>query len=298
MRKIGFIGLGIMGKPMAANLVRKGCDVLVHDVNGAAVSELARLGATAGTSQSIGTLCDIIFMILPNGAIVKDVVFGQDGIAQRMARGGLIVDMSSVTPGESKYCGEKLAGFGLDFLDAPVSGGEPKAVDGTLAFMVGGGEEAFEKALPYLRMMGASAVLVGGSGSGSVAKLVNQIIVNNTIAIVSEAFVFAAKAGVDPVKVFEAIRGGLAASEVLDRKIPMIVERNFVPGGKMSINLKDIKNVMQTAHDIDAPLPYTAQLLEIMQGLKVRDGLDLDHSSIVHHFERLAGVEVRKKEPR
>jgi len=298
MRKIGFIGLGIMGKPMAANLVRKGCDVLVHDVNGAAVSELAGLGAEAGTPESIGTLCDIVFMILPNGAIVKDVLFGRDGIAQRMAKGSLVVDMSSVTPGDSKYCSERLGEAGIFFLDAPVSGGEPKAVDGTLSFMAGGEKAAFETALPFLRMMGASAVLVGGCGSGSVAKLANQIIVNNTIAVVSEAFVFAMKAGADPVKVFEAIRGGLAASEILERKIPMIVERNFSPGGKISINLKDIRNVMQTAHEIDAPLPYTAQLLEIMQGLKIKGALDLDHSAIVHHFERLAGIEVRKKEPR
>jgi 2-hydroxy-3-oxopropionate reductase len=298
MRNIGFIGLGIMGKPMAANLVRKGCNVLAYDVNGAAVSELAGLGARTGTPESIGTLCDIVFTILPNGAIVKDVLFGTDGIAQRMARGSLVVDMSSVTPGDSKYCSDMLGKMGISFLDAPVSGGEPKAIDGTLSFMVGGDEAAFGRALPLLRMMGASAVRVGESGSGSVAKLANQIIVNTTIAIVSEAFVFAMKAGADPVKVFEAIRGGLAASEILERKIPMIVDRNFAPGGKISINLKDIRNVMQTAHEIDVPLPFTAQLLEIMQGLKIKGALDLDHSAIVQHFEQLAGVEVRKKEPR
>ena len=296
MNTIGFVGLGIMGKPMAANLVKKGCDLVVYDLNAAAVSELAAMGAKPLSPRSIGESCDLIFTILPSGAIVKDVLFGTDGIASGMKRGGLVVDMSSVTPGDSKYCAEKLNSKGVAFLDAPVSGGEPKAIDGTLSFMVGGESAGFETALPYFKMMGTSVVLVGKSGSGSVAKLVNQIIVNNTIAVISEAFVFAAKAEVDPVRVFEAIKGGLAASELLNRKIPMVVERNFTPGGKMSINLKDIKNVMATAHEIDVPLPYTAQLLEIMQGLKIADGLDLDHCSIVHHFEKLAGVEVRKKE--
>lgn len=295
MRKIGFIGLGIMGKPMAANLTRKGCDLVVYDLNGGAVSGMISMGAGTGMVESIGESCKIVFTILPTGAIVKDILFGNNGIAQRMAPGGLIVDMSSVTPGESRFCAEKLKEKGIAFLDAPVSGGEPKAIDGTLSFMVGGKTSAFETALPYFRMMGTSAILVGENGSGSVAKLVNQIIVNNTIAIVSEAFVFAAKADVDPIKVFEAIKGGLAASEILNRKIPMIVERNFAPGGKMSINLKDIKNVMETAHEIDVPLPYTAQLLEIIQGLKISDGLDLDHCPIIHHFEKLAGVEVRKR---
>jgi 2-hydroxy-3-oxopropionate reductase len=226
---------------------------------------------------------------------VKDILFGVGGVAESLAEGSLVVDMSSVTPGESKHCAERLAAKGIAFLDAPVSGGEPKAVDGTLSFMVGGDEAGYACALPYFRMMGSSAVLVGKNGSGSVAKLVNQIIVNNTIAVIAEAFVFAAKADADPVKVFEAIRGGLAASEILNKKVPMITERNFTPGGKMSINLKDIKNVMATAHEIDVPLPYTAQLLEIMQGLKLADGLDLDHCSIVHHFEKLARVEVRKR---
>jgi 2-hydroxy-3-oxopropionate reductase len=280
---------------MAKNLIAKGCSLVVYDVVPAAVKELTAAGAEAGTPQSIGEKCSIVFTILPTGVIVKDVLFGKDGVAQRMAKGGIVVDMSSVTPGESKSCALALGERGIAFLDAPVSGGEPKAIDGTLSFMVGGDQGTFDAMLPYFKMMGASAVLIGESGSGSVAKLTNQIIVNNTIAVVSEAFVFAVKAGVDPLKVFEAIKGGLAGSVILSAKVPMMAERNFKPGGKMSINLKDIKNVMTTAHEIDAPLPYSAMLLEIMQSLKVAGNLDLDHSSIVHYFEKLAGVEVRSK---
>lgn len=296
MLKIGFIGLGIMGRPMAKNLIAKGCSVAAYDISAEAVADLSALGAEASTPAAIGASCGIVFTILPTGSIVKDILFADSGVASAMAAGGIVVDMSSVTPTESIYCAEKLREKGIAFLDAPVSGGEPKAIDGTLSFMVGGGAESFGRVEPLFRMMGTSAVLVGGNGSGSTAKLVNQIIVNNTIAVVAEAFVFAAKAGADPLKVYDAIKGGLAASEILNRKVPMMAARDFRPGGKMSINLKDIKNVMATAHEIDVPVPYTAQLLEIMQSLKIHDGLDLDHSSIVHHFERIAGVEVRRRD--
>ena len=204
--------------------------------------------------------------------------------------------MSSVTPVESKECFEGLAKIGVGFVDSPVSGGEPGAVNGTLAFMAGGRQEDFDKLMPYYNIMGSSAVLIGSSGSGSVTKLANQIIVNNTIAIVSEAFVMATKAGADPVKVYEAIRGGLAGSAVLDAKIPMIVERNFVPGGKISINHKDIKNVVNTAHAIDVPIPYSAQLYEILQTLKIHGHMNDDHGGIVQYFEALADVQVKKKD--
>ena len=204
--------------------------------------------------------------------------------------------MSSVTPVESKECFAGLKKIGVGFVDSPVSGGEPGAVNGTLAFMAGGRQEDFDKLMPYYNIMGSSAVLIGDSGSGSVTKLANQIIVNNTIAIVSEAFVMATKAGADPVKVYEAIRGGLAGSAVLDAKIPMIVERNFVPGGKISINHKDIKNVVNTAHAIDVPIPYSAQLYEILQTLKIHGHMNDDHGGIVQYFEALADVQVKKKD--
>lgn len=294
--KIGFIGLGIMGKPMATNLLKKGCQLLVHDINPSAVAELERAGAQAGTPAQIGASCEIVFTILPNGPIVQDVLFGSGGVAAALKPGSIVVDMSSVTPVDAQACEKKLAAVPAGFLDAPVSGGEPKAIDGTLAFMVGGKPEDFERVLPYFHKMGASALLVGGCGSGCIAKLANQIIVNLNITAVAEAFVFATKAGVDPEKVYQAIRGGLAGSVVMDAKVPMMIKRNFKPGGKLSINLKDIKNVMATAHALDIPLPFTSQLLEVMQALKVDGHLEDDHSGIVQYFEKLAQVQVHSLE--
>lgn len=289
---IGFIGLGIMGKPMAMNLLKGGCNLIVNDLSTPAVDQLVRLGARSGSPAEIGSSCDVVFTILPNGGIVQQVLFGENGVAAHLPEGALVIDMSSVTPPESCVCADRLAAQGIGFLDAPVSGGEPKAVDGTLAFMVGGIQENFERAMPYFRMMGSSACLIGKNGSGSVTKLTNQVIVNLTIAAVSEGFVLAAKAGVDPLKVYEAIRGGLAGSAVLDAKIPMIARRDFHPGGKISINHKDIKNVLATAHAIDVPMPLTSQLFEIMQALKVGGHMNDDHGGIVQYFEQLAHVQV------
>ncbi|ETA80703.1 2-hydroxy-3-oxopropionate reductase [Youngiibacter fragilis] len=294
MSKIGFIGLGIMGNPMARNMVTKGSELLVFDIAEAAVNGLVEAGAKAATLKEIGESCDVIFTILPNGSIVKDTLFKETGVASSIKPGTIVVDMSSVTPVESRYCYENLKKLGVSFLDAPVSGGEPKAIDGTLSFMVGGDEDAFKAAHPFMMQMGANAVLVGGSGSGSVTKLANQIIVNLNISALGEALVFAMKAGVDPEKVFQAIRGGLAGSVVMEAKAPMIMNRNFNPGGKLSINHKDIKNVVNTAHELDIPVPMSAQLFEVMQGLKVRGLMDDDHGAIVKHFELLAGVEVTK----
>ena len=291
---VGFIGLGIMGKPMARTLLKAGVELMVNDVNRSVVEELAAEGAKAAARQEIGAACDVVFTILPNGAIVQDVLFGGDGVAASLKAGAIVCDCSSVTPTESHTCSEKLAEAGVGFVDAPVSGGEPGAVNGTLAFMAGGAQKDFDALKPYFDIMGSSALLVGGTGSGSVTKLANQVIVNNTIAVVSEAFVLAAKAGADPVKVYQAIRGGLAGSAVLDAKIPMIVERNFVPGGKISINHKDIRNVINTAHDLDVPVPYSAQLFEILQSLKVHGHMGDDHSGIVQYFEHLADVVVKK----
>lgn len=296
MDRVGLIGLGIMGKPMAKNLLKAGIDLMVCDLNEEAVKEVEACGATAASYRSIGENCDIVFLILPNGDISKSVLFDENGIAQGLTKGKVVCDMSSVTPVESKECFEKLAKQGVGFVDSPVSGGEPGAINGTLAFMAGGRQEDFDRLMPYYEIMGSSAVLIGDSGSGSVTKLANQIIVNNTIAIVSEAFVLATKAGADPVKVYEAIRGGLAGSAVLDAKIPMIVERNFVPGGKISINHKDIKNVVNTAHAIDVPIPYSAQLYEILQTLKIHGHMNDDHGGIVQYFEALADVQVKKKD--
>jgi 2-hydroxy-3-oxopropionate reductase len=294
MAKVGFIGLGIMGRPMSKNLIKGGCDLMVTDLNKAAVDDVVAAGATAGTYEEIAENCEVIFISLPNGAIVNSVLFGEGGVAQYVKAGTVICDTSSVTPTESKNCAAKLAEKGVGFIDCPVSGGEPKAIDGTLAFMCGGTQEAYDKAYPYIMKMGASSLLVGPSGSGSVTKLTNQAIVNLTIAAVGEAFVLAAKAGADPEKVYQAIRGGLAGSTVLDAKVPMILDRNFVPGGKISINHKDIKNVLATAHDIDVPMPLTAQLFEIQQALKVSGHFEDDHGGYVQYFEQLANCQVKR----
>ena len=296
MERIGFIGLGIMGAPMASNLCKAGYPPAVYDLNPTAVQRLTAQGSRELPPSAMGAECDVLFTILPNGSVVDSVLFGPGGAAADLRPGSLVVDMSSVTPVESRSFSTRLKDRGVGFLDAPVSGGEPKAIDGTLAFMVGGSQDDFQRAWPYFQAMGASALLVGPCGCGSTAKLANQIIVNLTIAAVSEALVLATKAGADPEKVYQAIRGGLAGSTVLDVKAPMMLARNFVPGGKISINLKDIKNVMSSAHAMDVPLPLTAQLLEIMQSLKVGGHLDDDHAGIVQYFERLAGVEVRAGE--
>ena len=291
MSKVGFIGLGIMGKPMARNLLGAGIPLMVNDVNGNAMAELAGEDATAATAEEIAQQCEVIFTILPNGQIVQQVLFA---VAGAFRQGALVVDMSSVTPAQSAACADRLRQYGVGFLDAPVSGGESKAIDGTLAFMCGGSAVDFERAKPYFEIMGASSLLIGGVGSGSVTKLANQVIVNLTIAAVSEALVLTTKAGADPEKVYQAIRGGLAGSVVLDAKAPMMFERNFQPGGKISINHKDIGNVMTTAHEVDVALPLTAQLYEIMQSLKISGHMDDDHAGIVQYFEKLADVTVKK----
>ncbi len=292
--KVGFIGLGIMGRPMAKNILKAGVDLLVADLNKEAVADVVAAGAEEASYAEIGERCERIIIMVPSGEITKSILFGEGGVASTVKAGTVICDMSSVTPVESQDCYEGLKKLGVGFVDAPVSGGEPGAIAGTLAIMAGGDEKDFNEMKEYFDILGSSALLIGGSGSGSVTKLANQVIVNNTIAVVSEAFVLAAKAGADPQKVYEAIRGGLAGSAVLDAKIPMIVERNFKPGGPIRINHKDIKNVVNTAHSIDVPIPYTAQLYEILQTLKIHGHMNDDHGGIVQYFEKLADVEVKK----
>ena len=223
--KTGFIGLGIMGRPMAKNLLKAGKELLVSDLNKEAVADVVKAGAQEATYAEIGEQCDRIIIMVPSGAISKSILFGENGVASTIKEGAVVCDMSSVTPVESKECYDGLKAKGVGFLDAPVSGGEPGAVNGTLAIMAGGDEEHFEAMQEYFDILGSSALLIGESGSGSVTKLANQVIVNNTIAVVSEAFVLAAKAGADPKKVYEAIRGGLAGSAVMDAKIPMIMAK-------------------------------------------------------------------------
>lgn len=296
MTKIGFIGLGIMGKPMAKNLVKAGYDLIVYDLVDAAVQELAAAGAqTAANVGEVAQSADILLTMLPNSPQVKDVVLGADGVLEHMKKGAIIVDMSSISPIASREIAEACAQKGVEFLDAPVSGGEPKAIDGTLAFMVGGKEEIFTQVEALLHKMGASVVLVGDVGSGNVTKLANQIIVALNIAAMSEAMVLATKNGVDPERVYNAIRGGLAGSTVLDAKMPMVLDGNFNPGFRIELHIKDLQNALDCAHTVNSPVPLTANVMETMQALKVDGMAKNDHDAIIRHYEKMAGVEVRRK---
>ncbi|MCP3764364.1 2-hydroxy-3-oxopropionate reductase [Domibacillus sp. A3M-37] len=293
-KQIGFIGLGIMGKPMSLNLLKAGYNVTVNDINTQSVEALVEAGAQAGTLVEMGKLCDVIITMLPTSQHVKQVVLGENGILKTATKGTVIIDMSSISPVASVEIADEAAKQGVEMLDAPVSGGEPKAIDGTLAIMVGGKESVFESVKDVLHAVGSDVTLVGQNGSGVTAKLANQIIVNLNIAAMSEALVLAAKAGIDVEKMYQAIRGGLAGSAVLDAKVPLILDRNFVAGGRIDINLKDITNVMETAHEIGVPLPLSSQLLEIFHALKVDGKAGDDHGGIVQYYEKLANVEVRK----
>lgn len=278
---------------MALNLLAKGYEVMVNDLNKEAVQTLIDAGATAGDSAKIiGENSDVIITMLPASHHVQQVVLGDNGVLGGAKKGSIIIDMSSITPVVSKELAATAEKQGVEMLDAPVSGGEPKAKDGTLAIMVGGKEEVFEQVKDVLYAMGAEVTLVGGNGSGTTAKLANQVIVNLNIAAMSEALVLAAKAGIDVEKMYQAIRGGLAGSAVLDAKVPLILDRNFVAGGRIDINMKDITNVMDTAHSIGVPMPLSSQLLEIFHALKIDGKAADDHGGIVQYFEKLANVEV------
>lgn len=296
-KRVGFIGLGIMGMPMTRNLIKAGFNVTVFDLNQEAVNLIATEGANAATSgKEVAENSDVVITMLPKGEHVRAAVFGVNGVIEGAHEGLTVVDMSSVSPVDSKQMATHASEKGVHFLDAPVSGGEPKAIDGTLAIMVGGEEAVFENAKPVLQAMGTDIVLVGDSGCGTTAKLANQIIVNLNIAAVSEALALASKAGINIEKMYEAIRGGLAGSTVMDAKIPMILDRNFKAGGRVDINMKDLTNVMNTAHELDVPLPLSSQLLEIFHSLKADGKEALDHASIVQHYEKMANVIVKREE--
>lgn len=291
--KVGFIGLGIMGRPMAKNLVKAGHKLVVFDFSKEAVADLVSNGAASAESgKEVAAQCEVVFTMVPNSPHVRAAVLGENGVAEGARPGTVLIDMSSIDPTESRAIGAELEKLGIDMLDAPVSGGEPKAIDGTLSVMVGGKKELFDKFYDMLMVMAGSVVYVGELGSGNVAKLANQIVVAVNIAAVSEALTFAKKAGTDPELVYQAIRGGLAGSTVLDAKAPMMLDRNFNPGFRIELHIKDLNNALNAAHAISSPVPLTGQLMEIMQGLKA-DGFDKeDHSSIVKYYEKIANTTV------
>jgi 2-hydroxy-3-oxopropionate reductase len=293
--KIGFIGLGIMGKPMARNLLSAGHELVVLDTNAVAVAELTALGATeAPNPKEVAGLVELVLTMLPNSPQVKTVVLGDNGILEGAHDGLAYIDMSSIAPLVSREVSQALSAKGIPMLDAPVSGGEPKAVDGTLSIMVGGPQDLFDTYEEVLKVMGASVVRVGEIGAGNIAKLANQVVVALNIAAVSEALVLAQKAGVDPEAVFQAIRGGLAGSTVMEAKVPMMLDRNFKPGFRISLHIKDLTNAIETGHQVGAPVPLTAAILEMMTALKV-DGREVeDHSALVRFHEKLADIELSR----
>jgi 2-hydroxy-3-oxopropionate reductase len=293
--KIGFVGLGIMGKPMAKNLLKAGFQLVVYDINTAPVKELTAAGAEAAASaKEVAQKTDLVITMLPNSPHVKAAVLGPDGVLEGVRAGMIIVDMSSIAPLAAKEVAARAAEKGVEMLDAPVSGGEPKAIDGTLSIMVGGKKEIFEKCQGILSKMGASVVLCGDIGAGNTTKLANQIIVALNIAAMSEALVLGAKAGVNPEVIYKAIRGGLAGSTVLDAKAPMVLSGNFKPGFRIELHIKDLANAIETGHEVGVPLPLTSQVMEIMQALKVDGKAGNDHSGIAQYYEKLAKFEARK----
>ncbi len=294
MKKIGFIGLGIMGNPMARNLLNAGYELVVCDHHPENVDRVCRTGPAHGVENgaAVAREAEIIITMLPNSPNVKEAVCGQGGILETAAPGTILIDMSSIAPLASQEIAAACAEKGVKMLDAPVSGGEPKAVDGTLSIMVGGEKEIFEQVYDLLLVMGSSAVYCGSSGAGNTTKLANQVVVALNIAAVSEAFTLSTKAGVDPKLVFDAIRGGLAGSTVMDAKVPMMLNQNFKPGFRIDLHIKDLNNAIDTGHSVGAPLPLTAAVMEMLQTLHADGFGSEDHSALARYYEKLSGTSI------
>jgi len=291
--KIGFIGLGIMGKPMARNLLKAGHEVVCYDIIRQNVDAVASAGAgAAGSAKAVAERCPIIITMLPNSPHVKEAVLGADGVLEGAKAGTILIDMSSIAPLASQEIAKACEQKGVKMIDAPVSGGEPKAIDGTLSIMVGGDEAVFHSVKDILLKMGASAVHCGPIGAGNTTKLANQVIVACNIAAVAEAFTLARKADVDPKRVFEAIKGGLAGSTVMNAKVPMILEGNFNPGFKIDLHIKDLNNALETGHNVGSPMPLTAQVMEMMQTLHADGCGQNDHSGLAKYYAKISGMKI------
>jgi len=292
---IGFVGLGIMGKPMAKNLINAGYTLRVFDLNQAPVDEIASLGATkCGSASEAASASDVVIVMVPDSADSEAAILTEKGVLAGSKPDTIIIDMSSINPLVSqkiaKACGEKQ----VEFLDAPVSGGEPGAIEGTLAIMVGGKQDIFNKCIDILTVLGKSVVRVGEVGAGNTTKLANQICVAVNIAGLSEALVLASKAGLDPSLVFDAIKGGLAGSNVMNAKAPMMMDRNFKPGFRIRLHQKDLNNALTAGKDLGVSLPFTGLIQQVL-GALVTDGKgDQDHSGVVQFIESMAKVEVKK----
>jgi len=293
MADIGFIGLGIMGKPMAGHLVSAGHTVRVYDHQNAPVKELSEKGAVAcRSSAEVAEQSDIIIIMVPDTPDVEMVLFGPKGVAESVRKGSIVVDMSSISPIATKAFAEKLAAKGVEMLDAPVSGGQVGAENATLSIMVGGKTDVFAKIKPFFELMGKNIVHIGPSGDGQTCKVANQIVVALTIEAVGEALLLAAKAGADPAKVREALLGGFAQSRILDLHGQRMIARSFKPGFRIRLHQKDLNLALQTARSLGLSLPNTATAQELFNAVAAQEGADLDHSAMVLALEKLANYTV------
>ena len=292
---LGFIGLGIMGKPMAKNLINEGYSLIVLDINPGPVEELVAMGATAaGTPAEVTKQVKKVITMLPDGPDVEKVVMGGNGVLEAATSDTILVDMSSISPTVTNKIAAALEEKGARALDAPVSGGEPGAINGELAIMVGGPEDLFNEIKPIFDILGKSAVLVGDTGAGQTTKLTNQILVGVHIQAMGEAFLLTCKAGCDPIKVFDAIKGGLAGSNVLNAKVPMVVERNFKAGFKIVLHQKDLKNALEAASSLGLTLPVTSQVKGYVDALVDKGKGENDHGGIVQELEAQNNAEIHK----
>ena len=288
LKQIGFIGLGIMGKPMAKNLIKAGFELQVHSRSNGPVKELVALGAKeAGTRAECAKNMDAVVTMLPDGPDSESVILGENGVLDSAKKGAIIIDMSSIAPAISQKIAKSCETSGAEFLDAPVSGGEPGAIEGTLAIMVGGKQSVFDSSQSIFESIGSSYVLCGDYGAGNTTKLANQIIVATNIAAVGEALVLAKKAGLEPQKVFDAIKGGLAGSNVLNAKGPMMISGNFNPGFRIKLHHNDIRNSMLTGSDLGVSLPVTSLVQQIIVSLVNEGKGELDHSAIANFVEKI-----------
>ena len=288
--KIAFIGLGIMGKPMAKNLLKAGHELRVYARHPEVAEEMQAAGAVA-CSSAVETVegVELVITMLPNSPQVKSVMLEDDRLVEHMPKNAAFIDCSSINPVASREIAAALAEKGIEMLDAPVSGGEPKAIDGTLSFMVGGSKTLFDRVKPVLDAMGSSAVLCGDVGAGNVTKLCNQTIVAVNIAALAEALQMGQMCGVEPEKIFQAIKGGLAGSTVMNAKAPMMMDQNFQPGFRIDLHIKDLNNVVDAAKAVDAPIPMTQAVLEMMKILHHDGDGNCDHSALLKYYQKLTG---------
>lgn len=293
MANLGFTGVGIMGKPMAGHLLAAGHTVSVYDMNPEPVQELASKGAVAcSSSREVAEKSDIVFIMVPDTPDVEAALFGKGGVAEGIKSGSIVVDMSSISPIETKGFAKKLAAMGVEMLDAPVSGGQVGAEKATLSIMVGGKPNVFEQIKPYFEIMGKNITLIGGNGDGQTCKVANQIVVGLTIEAISEALLFASKAGADPSKVREALLGGFAQSRILDLHGERMIKRNFAPGFRIRHQQKDLNLALQGARILGLSLPNTATTQELYNVLAAEGNSDLDHSALVLALEKMANHKV------